>query len=89
MLLPVLVNKNNHGQWPKVVSEDVLQHLYLLKNRVHVLAGQVKGKTLLPLPAGRQFNNCLATGDMYVSFKFLVVLQCTGNKLCSCNSEIM
>jgi len=62
----VLVNKNNHGQWPKVVSDDVLQHVYLLKNRVHVLAGQVKGKTLLPLPASREFNSSLAAGDMYV-----------------------
>jgi len=72
----VLTNKNNHDQWPQVVSDDVLKHVYLLKNRVHVLAGQVKGKTLLPLPAGRQFNTCLDTGDMYVSFICFTVEDC-------------
>ena len=64
----MLVNKNNHGHWPNVVSDDVLQHVYMLKNRVYVLAGQVKGKTSLPLPAGREFNRCLTAGDMYASF---------------------
>ena len=65
VLLPVLGNKNNHGLWPKVVSDDVLKHVYLLKNRVHVLSGQVKGKTLLPLPASAEFNRCVAVGDRY------------------------
>ena len=72
VLMPVLVNKNNHSQWPEVVSTDVLKHVYLLKNRVHVLAGQVKGKTLLPLPAGRQFNTCFASGDMYIFFRYFI-----------------
>jgi len=63
----VLGNNNNHGMWPKVVSDDVLKHVYQLKNQVHVLAGQVKGKTLLPLPASADFNRCLAAGDMYIS----------------------
>ena len=67
VLLPVLGNKNNHGLWPKVVSDDVLKHVYLLKNRVHVLSGQVKGKTLLPLPASAEFNRCVAVGDRYTS----------------------
>ena len=63
VLLPVLGNSNNHGTWPKVVSDDVLKHVYLLKNRVHVLSGQVRGKTLLPLPASAEFNRSLAAGD--------------------------
>ena len=75
VLMPVLGNKSNHGVWPKVVSDDVLKHVYLLKNRVHVMSGQVKGKTLLPLPASAEFNRCLAAGDRYVSFRrFLVLL---------------
>jgi len=68
----VLTNKNNHGQWPKVVSDDVLQHVYLLKNQVHVVAGQVKGKTLLPLPASREFNSSLAAGDTYASLRLSI-----------------
>jgi len=86
--MPVIVNKNNHAQWPRVVSEDVLQNVYLLKNRVHVLAGHVKGKTSLPLPAGRKFNNCLTSGDMYVSFKSFVVVLSNENKLSFSDIEI-
>ena len=66
VLQPVIGNKKNHDQWPKVVSDDVLRHVYMLNNRVYVLAGQVKGKTLLPLPASTEFNRSLANGDMYV-----------------------
>ena len=35
-----------------VVSQDVLRHVHQLKNNVFVIAGQVKGRTLLPLPVG-------------------------------------
>lgn len=44
----MLINKQNYQQWPKVVSDDVLKHVFNLKNRVYVVSGQVKGKTLLP-----------------------------------------
>ena len=87
--MPVLVNKSNHGQWPRVVSEDVLKHVYLLKNRVYVLAGQVKGKTSLPLPAGREFNSCLTADDMYVSFRCFVVLMSRKNTLSFADIEIL
>ena len=50
MLLPLLSNGGNHSKWPLVVSGDVLQHVCRLKGDVYVLSGQVKGKTLLPLP---------------------------------------
>jgi len=72
----VLVNKNNHGQWAKVVSDDVLQHVYSLKNGVCVLAGQVRGKTLLPMPAGAEFDSCMAASDVYVFMMPTVFLQC-------------
>uniref|UniRef100_A0A8C4ZK88 Uncharacterized protein n=1 Tax=Gadus morhua TaxID=8049 RepID=A0A8C4ZK88_GADMO len=52
VLVPLLSNGNNHGDWPQVVSHDVRHHVNSLKTNVFVVSGQVKGKTLLPLPAG-------------------------------------
>ena len=54
MLVPLLANDKNHDQWPHVVSQDVLRHVHSLKSNVYVVAGQVKGKTLLPLPVGAE-----------------------------------
>ena len=51
-MLPLLSNTRNHDNWPNVVSQDVLRHVHQLKNNVFVIAGQVKGRTLLPLPVG-------------------------------------
>ena len=50
MLLPLLSNCDNLTKWPQVVSGGVLQHVCRLKGDVYVLSGQVKGRTLLPLP---------------------------------------
>ncbi len=52
VLAPLLSNSKNHKQWPHVVSQDVMRHVHHLKSNVYVVAGQVKGKTLLPLPVG-------------------------------------
>ena len=52
--MPLLANERNHEQWPRVVSEDVMRHIHHLKSSVYVVSGQVKGKTLLPLPAGTE-----------------------------------
>ncbi|XP_076453714.1 LOW QUALITY PROTEIN: dynein beta chain, ciliary-like [Babylonia areolata] len=52
VLVPLLSNERNHNHWPKVVSEDVRRHVHQLKSNVYVVAGQAKGKTLLPLPVG-------------------------------------
>ncbi|XP_013396327.1 dynein beta chain, ciliary isoform X2 [Lingula anatina] len=52
ILVPLLSNEQNHDQWPQVVSADVKRHVHNLKSNVYVVAGQVKGKTLLPLPVG-------------------------------------
>ena len=52
--MPLLSNPRNHEQWPTVVSHDVLRHVHHLKSNVYVVAGQVKGKTLLPLPVGSE-----------------------------------
>lgn len=50
----LLSNPRNHVGWPAVVSDDVLRHVYKLKSDVYVIAGHVKGKTLLPLPKGAE-----------------------------------
>lgn len=57
LLVPLLSNKNNHQTWPVVVSQDVLRHVHQLKNNVFVISGQVKGRTLLPLPVGSETIN--------------------------------
>ncbi len=54
MLVPLLSNDKNHNEWPHVVSQDVMRHVHNLKSSVYVVAGQVKGKTLLPLPVGTE-----------------------------------
>ncbi|XP_064179132.1 dynein heavy chain 9, axonemal [Anguilla rostrata] len=54
VVVPVLANNRNHCEWPHVVSQDIKQHVHSLKTNVFVVAGQVKGKTLLPLPAGSE-----------------------------------
>uniref|UniRef100_A0A803V436 Dynein axonemal heavy chain 17 n=1 Tax=Ficedula albicollis TaxID=59894 RepID=A0A803V436_FICAL len=41
----------NHQGWPRVVSQDIIHHVHSLRNTVFKVVGQVKGKTLLPLPA--------------------------------------
>ena len=50
--MPLLSNESNHETWPQVVSTDVMRHVHNLKSSVYVVSGQVKGKTLLPLPVG-------------------------------------
>uniref|UniRef100_A0A8D2IV94 Dynein heavy chain tail domain-containing protein n=1 Tax=Varanus komodoensis TaxID=61221 RepID=A0A8D2IV94_VARKO len=51
VVVPLLANQKNHHSWPHVVSQDVIHHVATLKSNVFVMVGQVKGKTLLPLPA--------------------------------------
>ena len=46
------MNEKNHIKWPGVVTEDVRRQVYKLKDQVFIINGQVKGKTLLPIPAG-------------------------------------
>uniref|UniRef100_A0A8C0HID4 Uncharacterized protein n=1 Tax=Chelonoidis abingdonii TaxID=106734 RepID=A0A8C0HID4_CHEAB len=52
VVAPVLANQKNHHSWPHVVSQDIMRHVHSLKSNIFVVIGQVKGKTLLPLPAG-------------------------------------
>uniref|UniRef100_H3BBD5 Dynein axonemal heavy chain 17 n=1 Tax=Latimeria chalumnae TaxID=7897 RepID=H3BBD5_LATCH len=46
----LFTNSANMIGWPQVVCEDVVKHALKLKNGVFVTGGQIKGKTLLPLP---------------------------------------
>ncbi|NXA70989.1 DYH9 protein, partial [Mohoua ochrocephala] len=54
VIVPILTNRKNHQGWPRVVSQDIIRHAHSLKSTVFKVVGQVKGKTLLPLPAGSQ-----------------------------------
>ncbi|XP_053544923.1 dynein axonemal heavy chain 9 [Bombina bombina] len=54
VVAPILANQKNHQTWPQVVSQDVVRHVNGLKRHLFVVVGQVKGKTLLPLPAGSE-----------------------------------
>ena len=53
MIIPVLENPGNRQSWPEVVSKDVDNHLYQLRSTVYSMWGQLRGRTLLPLPFGR------------------------------------
>ncbi len=47
-------NVNNQSDWPKVISNDLNRHINNLKNKTHVIVGQMKGRTQLPIPAGAE-----------------------------------
>ena len=49
---PLLTNQKNQRNWPKVVADDVKQHLKKLKNSVFEIRGLINGQTFLPMPAG-------------------------------------
>ncbi|XP_048343352.1 dynein axonemal heavy chain 9-like [Sphaerodactylus townsendi] len=61
VVVPVLANQKNHHDWPHVVSQDIIRHVYSLESIIFVVVGQVKGKTLLPLPTGSE-------RDKYIDF---------------------
>jgi dynein heavy chain, axonemal len=54
VLTPLLCNENNQKSWPDVVAEDVVRQVHTINNRVFVISGQIRGKTLLPLPDGAE-----------------------------------
>ena len=54
IVLPLMSNEKNHDSWPKVISDDLVRHVYGMKNKVHVVNGLTKGATLLPMPAGTE-----------------------------------
>uniref|UniRef100_A0A3Q2SZQ2 Dynein axonemal heavy chain 9 n=1 Tax=Fundulus heteroclitus TaxID=8078 RepID=A0A3Q2SZQ2_FUNHE len=52
VVAPLLSNMINHIKWPQVVSQDIRHHIHSLTTSLLVVSGQVRGKTLLALPAG-------------------------------------
>ena len=54
LLVPVFGNVNNQIDWPKVISNDLIRHINNLKNKTHVIVGQMRGRTQLPIPAGAE-----------------------------------
>ncbi|CAF0714705.1 unnamed protein product [Brachionus calyciflorus] len=54
LLVPIFGNVQNQADWPKVISSDLIRHINNLKNKTHVISGQMKGKTQLPIPAGAE-----------------------------------
>uniref|UniRef100_A0A668AEI7 Dynein axonemal heavy chain 17 n=1 Tax=Myripristis murdjan TaxID=586833 RepID=A0A668AEI7_9TELE len=54
VMVPLLSSGRNHTEWPQVMSQDMRRHVHSLKTNVFVMSGKVKGKTLLPLPAGSE-----------------------------------
>ena len=48
--MPLVANNSNRLKWPNVVSSDLMRHVGGFKGEVFLFSGQVKGKTLLPLP---------------------------------------
>ena len=61
---PILSNPENYKSWPKVVSSDVRSHVQKIKNEVYEVTGSVKGRTMLPMPAG--VDNINAEGTVYI-----------------------
>ncbi|XP_072501166.1 dynein axonemal heavy chain 9 [Notamacropus eugenii] len=54
VVMPILTNEKNHQDWPNAIYQDVRRHIHSLQSDLIVLLGQVKGKTLLPLPVGSE-----------------------------------
>ncbi|XP_062965627.1 dynein axonemal heavy chain 9 [Cynocephalus volans] len=52
VVLPLLANEKNHRGWPHLLRQDVRRHAHTLQCDLLVVLEQMKGKTLLPLPAG-------------------------------------
>lgn len=52
VLAPLLANSKHHIQLSKAVTQDFMNHVHTLKSSMHVVSGQVQGKTLLAPPAG-------------------------------------
>ncbi|KAF7661538.1 hypothetical protein LDENG_00259550 [Lucifuga dentata] len=52
IVVTLLSSRSNQRNWPKVNSQDINRHVNSFKANVFVASGQVKGKTLLPLPVG-------------------------------------
>ena len=73
MLIPLFGNINNQSDWPKVISYDLIRHINNLKNKTHVISGQMKGRTQLPIPVGaeKMTDDDLKLAQRYADFIYL------------------
>ena len=65
VFLPLFTNDKNHKSWPKVVSQDVSRNVESLKSKIFMVAGHIKGKTMLPLPIGSEKDDYVKELDRY------------------------
>jgi dynein heavy chain len=50
VFLPVLGNPLNQIGWSDLVSKDLMEKFHSFLSHTYVTIGQVKGRTMLPLP---------------------------------------
>ncbi|XP_066120408.1 dynein axonemal heavy chain 9 [Saccopteryx bilineata] len=62
VVIPILANQKNGLDWPHVVCQDVQQRAHSLQCDLMVILEQVRGKTLLRLPAGSQTTEFVDSG---------------------------
>ena len=47
---PIITAPSNQDKWPETVVTDVKQHTQEITGVLYSVQGQLKGKTLLPMP---------------------------------------
>ena len=57
-------------EWSKVVSQDVRKNVEELQSKVFMVAGHVKGKTMLPLPVGAENSDYVEELERCVFHEF-------------------
>lgn len=61
--MPMVKNMKNHRDWPKVVSQDVIQQFQSFSSNVSLFVSQTKGTTVLPVPDLQEVNIETASED--------------------------
>uniref|UniRef100_T1IU37 Dynein beta chain, ciliary n=1 Tax=Strigamia maritima TaxID=126957 RepID=T1IU37_STRMM len=49
---PMLANEENVAKWTSVVANDIMSHVHDMQGTISQVYGEMKGKTILSLPAG-------------------------------------
>jgi dynein heavy chain, axonemal len=85
VFLPLLTSPHNQVGWPEFLSKEVSEALHKFTANVYVAIGQIKGQTMLPLPAGVQQSTCFllcSSASTYPCWLSLHLKQTQGN-ICS------
>ena len=67
----MITNSTNQGHWPQVVSDDVVKNMGGFKGDVYKFSGQVKGRTLLPLPS--QADSVVRAADRHDRYSCMLL----------------